>query len=56
MKHALLIIFFFGLWGCSDNTIENAVIMNEDEITEVPIAQVGVGFGVEVGGEFNHFH
>ena len=35
MKHALLIIFFFGLWGCSDNTIENAVIMNEDEITEV---------------------
>lgn len=35
MKYALLFTLLFGLWGCSENTIENSVIMNEDETTEV---------------------
>ncbi|MFM8456809.1 MAG: zinc metalloprotease [Ignavibacteria bacterium] len=35
MKYALLFLLFFGLWGCSDNTIENPSLINEEEFTDM---------------------
>jgi hypothetical protein len=35
MKYALLLLLFIGLWGCSENTIENPAIINEEESIEM---------------------